>query len=39
MECSDIARMIQEEPALAEASRLALPLPWEPLNPKTGKSL
>jgi alpha-N-arabinofuranosidase len=31
-----IARMIQEEPALAEASQLGLPLPWEPLNPKQG---
>lgn len=27
-----IARMIQDEPSLAQASELALPLPWEPLN-------
>src|SRR4051794_29989708 len=29
-----VARMIHDQPALAEASRLGLPLPWEPLNPK-----
>jgi alpha-L-arabinofuranosidase len=31
-----IARMIRDEPALAKASQLALPLPWEPLNPAQG---
>ncbi len=28
---SNVARMIQDEPTLAQASRLGLPLPWEPL--------
>ncbi|MFL6351229.1 MAG: alpha-L-arabinofuranosidase C-terminal domain-containing protein [Bryobacteraceae bacterium] len=31
-----IARMIQDEPSLARASELGLPLPWEPLNPAQG---
>ncbi|HZS55233.1 MAG TPA: alpha-L-arabinofuranosidase C-terminal domain-containing protein [Bryobacteraceae bacterium] len=33
---SNVARMIRDEPALAAASRLALPLPWEPLDPQQG---
>jgi alpha-L-arabinofuranosidase len=31
-----IARMIQDEPSLVRASQLALPLPWEPLDPSQG---
>src|SRR5436305_9561698 len=31
-----IARMIQDEPSLARASELALPLPWEPLDSSEG---
>jgi alpha-N-arabinofuranosidase len=31
-----IARMIQDEPSVARASELGLPLPWEPLNPSQG---
>ncbi|MGI9071684.1 MAG: alpha-L-arabinofuranosidase C-terminal domain-containing protein [Bryobacteraceae bacterium] len=31
-----VARMIQDEPSLARASALGLPLPWEPLNPNLG---
>jgi alpha-L-arabinofuranosidase len=31
-----VARMLQEEPSLARASELGLPLPWEPLNPNQG---
>ncbi len=31
-----IARMIQEEPQLARASQLGLPLPWAPLDPAEG---
>ena len=31
-----VARMIQDEPSLAHASELGLPLPWEPLNPNQG---
>src|SRR5205085_6811773 len=31
-----IARMIQDEPSLVRASELALPLPWEPLDPSQG---
>ena len=31
-----VARMIQDEPSLARASELGLPLPWEPLNPNQG---
>ena len=31
-----VAQMIQEEPQLARASQLALPLPWEPLDPAEG---
>jgi alpha-N-arabinofuranosidase len=33
---SSVARMIEEQPALAQASRVGLPLPWEPLDPKQG---
>lgn len=33
---SSIARMIEEQPSLAQASRIGLPLPWEPLDPKQG---
>ena len=33
---SNIARMVQEEPALARSSSLGLPLPWEPLDEKQG---
>ncbi len=33
---SNVARMVQEEPSLARASQLGLPLPWEPLDPKQG---
>jgi len=33
---SNVARMIRDEPALANASRLALPLPWEPLDARQG---
>ncbi len=31
-----VARMIQEQPELVRASQLALPLPWEPLDPAEG---
>jgi alpha-L-arabinofuranosidase len=31
-----VARMIQDEPSLARASDMGLPLPWEPLNPDQG---
>lgn len=31
-----IQKMISDEPALARASELGLPLPWEPLNDKHG---
>src|SRR5690242_15285548 len=31
---SKLARMIEEQPSLARASQLGLPMPWEPLNPK-----
>ncbi|HTV82298.1 MAG TPA: alpha-L-arabinofuranosidase C-terminal domain-containing protein [Acidobacteriaceae bacterium] len=31
-----IARMLREEPSLARASQLGLPLPWEPLRPGEG---
>jgi alpha-N-arabinofuranosidase len=31
-----VAQMIQEQPELARASQLALPLPWEPLDPAEG---
>ena len=31
-----IATMVREEPSLARASRLGLPLPWEPLDPGQG---
>jgi alpha-N-arabinofuranosidase len=31
-----IARMVQEQPTLARASQLGLPLPWEPLDPRQG---
>jgi alpha-L-arabinofuranosidase len=33
---SAVARMIQEEPTLARASQLGVPLPWEPLDAKLG---
>ncbi len=33
---SRLAQMIQEDPALARASQLGLPLPWEPLDPTQG---
>ncbi len=33
---SRIAEMIQEQPSLARASQLGLPLPWEPLDPSQG---
>ena len=33
---ANVARMIREEPALTNLSRLALPLPWEPLDAKQG---
>ncbi len=33
---ANVARMIREEPALIGASRLALPLPWEPLDARQG---
>jgi alpha-N-arabinofuranosidase len=33
---SSIARMIEEQPSLAQASRVGLPLPWEPLDTKQG---
>lgn len=32
----NVAQMIREEPALARASSLGLPLPWEPLDEKQG---
>jgi alpha-L-arabinofuranosidase len=31
-----LAQMIQEEPALRNASKVGLPLPWEPLDPSEG---
>ncbi len=31
-----IERMVQEEPDLAGASRMGLPLPWQPLHPEQG---
>ncbi len=31
-----IARMIHDQPSLAQASELGLPLPWEPLDPREG---
>src|ERR1700761_8141885 len=31
-----IRQMLEENPALARASNLGLPLPWEPLNPGEG---
>jgi alpha-N-arabinofuranosidase len=31
-----VAHVIQEQPQLARASQLALPLPWEPLDPAEG---
>jgi len=33
---SNVARMIRDEPALAQASQLGLPTPWEPLDPREG---
>ena len=33
---SNIARMLRDEPALSNASKLGLPLPWEPLDPHEG---
>src|SRR6185437_6614279 len=33
---SAVARMIEEEPALARGSQLGLPLPWEPLYSRQG---
>lgn len=33
---SNVARMIRDDPGLGIASRLALPLPWEPLDPRQG---
>ena len=33
---SQIAQMITQEPALARASQLGLPLPWQPLDPAEG---
>src|SRR5690242_1981203 len=33
---ANVARMLREEPALASVSRLALPLPWEPLDKRQG---
>jgi alpha-N-arabinofuranosidase len=33
---SNIARMVEEQPSLAQASHLGLPLPWEPLDFKQG---
>jgi alpha-L-arabinofuranosidase len=32
----NLLRMVHDEPSLAEASHLGLPLPWEPLNPSQG---
>ena len=32
----NVARMIEDEPTLARASDLALPLPWEPLDVRQG---
>jgi len=32
----NVARMLQEQPSLSQASRLALPLPWEPLDSRQG---
>ncbi|MGC2297603.1 MAG: hypothetical protein WA476_02295, partial [Acidobacteriaceae bacterium] len=31
-----VAAMLQAEPSLVQASNLALPLPWEPLDPRQG---
>src|SRR3954470_836722 len=31
-----IARMIQDQPSLAAASELGLPMPWEPLDARQG---
>jgi alpha-N-arabinofuranosidase len=31
---SKLARMIEEQPSLARASQLGLPMPWEPLDPR-----
>ena len=31
-----VAQMVRQEPELAQASRLGLPLPWEPLKPSQG---
>jgi len=33
---SNVSRLLREEPALARASELGLPLPWEPLDPNQG---
>jgi alpha-N-arabinofuranosidase len=33
---SQVAQMITQEPALAQASQLGLPLPWQPLDPTEG---
>src|SRR5579863_5731929 len=33
---SNIARMIRDQPTLAKASQLGLPIPWEPLDPQEG---
>ncbi len=33
---SRIAQMIEQDPTLARASQLGLPLPWEPLDPEQG---
>src|SRR5947209_8609612 len=35
-DASNVAHMIQENPALVRASQLGVPLPWEPLDPKQG---
>lgn len=32
----NVGRMLHEDPELARASSLGLPLPWEPLNPNQG---
>jgi alpha-L-arabinofuranosidase len=33
---SNIERMVHDEPPLARASQLGLPIPWEPLDPREG---
>ncbi|HEX4773195.1 MAG TPA: alpha-L-arabinofuranosidase C-terminal domain-containing protein [Bryobacteraceae bacterium] len=33
---ANVSRMLREQPSLSRASQLALPLPWEPLDPREG---